>query len=175
MGLVMVDDKLVWEQAREDAEEALDILRDNDGNLEFPITFEKLLDAYDLKLVCKPLVDGASGYIHKRNASSTPEIVVNSQESELRQRFTIAHEIGHFIERRRVGDLAYTFIDKRGSRYDLREFYADEFAGALLMPEEQLMRRIREGDSTSKISRDFGVTVSAVVKRCTRILKTGKF
>jgi Zn-dependent peptidase ImmA (M78 family) len=68
-------------------------------------------------------------------------IGVNSDHSPVRQRFSVAHEIGHFLMHRNAQDL---FIDKgyfaafRDSRSstgeDRREREANAFAAALLMP-----------------------------------------
>ncbi|MHC9941634.1 ImmA/IrrE family metallo-endopeptidase [Corynebacterium diphtheriae] len=67
---------------------------------------------------------------------------MNSNEPEVRQRFTLAHEIGHLVEREHLGkDVEYSFIDYRNNgKCDLHEFYADEFAGSLLMPAREFSK-----------------------------------
>ena len=56
-------------------------------------------------------------------------------------------------------------------RYNLHEFYADEFAGALLMPERQFMRMLENGDSLIDIAARFGVSLDAARKRKERLEK----
>lgn len=75
-------------------------------------------------------------------------IGVNASHSEVRQRFTIAHEIGHL--RLHTGDL---FVDgaarplrrdQRASQaIDRREISANQFAAALLMPKKLLSTNLK--------------------------------
>nr|DAS72131.1 MAG TPA: IrrE protein [Caudoviricetes sp.] len=63
-------------------------------------------------------------------------IYVNKNDTPERQRFTIAHEIGHILLHH-VQKEEY-FVDYRNNvKYDDREFEADNFAAALLMPREK--------------------------------------
>ena len=76
------------------------------------------------------------------------------------------------IERASIADDDdYSFIDYRKSDdYNLHEFYADEFAGALLMPADELLRIVMDrGEYVA--AEHFGVSVPAVRKRCGRLEK----
>jgi Zn-dependent peptidase ImmA (M78 family) len=66
-------------------------------------------------------------------ADGSPRIYVNSHESRLRQRFTIAHELGHFALRHgsRFRDTAGSFASVQ---IDPVETQANRFAAELLMP-----------------------------------------
>ncbi|SRR6266513_130750 len=71
-------------------------------------------------------------------------IGVNSSEAPVRQRFTIAHELGHFI----LHPQKDAFVDFRKERHEgetkpPRERHADMFAAALLMPRKQLLKDFR--------------------------------
>ncbi len=70
-------------------------------------------------------------------------MAINSDESPVRQRFTIAHELGHFFLHETKG----TFIDYRDNKTnivrDKRERDANKFAAALLMPKKLLLKDIK--------------------------------
>lgn len=62
-------------------------------------------------------------------------IYINKDDYSRRKRFTIAHEIGHILLHHIDND--EYFVDYRNkSTYDAKEFEADNFAAALLMPRE---------------------------------------
>lgn len=71
-------------------------------------------------------------------------IVVNSQHSASRQRFSIAHECGHYVLHRDRDDLfvdgSFTFYrnGKSAEGSSLKEIQANAFAAEILMPEEEL-------------------------------------
>lgn len=118
------------------------------------------------------LSEQVSGVINKPDAASDPVITINADEPMARKRFTLAHEIGHLIERTQVADDPdYSFIDYRNAdHYDLHEFFADEFAGELLMPAEEF-ERIYARDGEYGASMHFGVSVPAVRARRRRLSK----
>jgi len=70
-------------------------------------------------------------------------MAINSDESPARQRFTIAHELGHFF----LHETKETFIDYRDNKKnvvrDKREIDANKFAAALLMPKKPLLKDIK--------------------------------
>lgn len=51
------------------------------------------------------------------------------------------------------------------------EFYADEFADALLMPEAEILRRQQEHWTVPRMAAHFNVTVGVVAKRLERLEK----
>ena len=63
-------------------------------------------------------------------------IVVNSKEPIVRQRFSIAHEIGHWVLHTRTRNGQIVFIST--IRQDRIEAEANAFAGAILMPKKLL-------------------------------------
>jgi Zn-dependent peptidase ImmA (M78 family) len=67
-------------------------------------------------------------------------------------------------------DNDFSFVEKREpGQYDLHEFYADEFAGALLMPEQPFMKMLDENVSLIEIAARFGVSLDAARKRRERL------
>lgn len=115
---------------------------------------------------------GISGLVTK-TPNQRPRIVLNSDETLARRRFTWGHELGHIVDRATIAnDPDYSFTDTRSAtHYDLHEFFADEFAGALLMPEEEILRMKREGKTVGDMAKAFEVNVSAVQKRLERLEK----
>ncbi|MEA1956254.1 MAG: ImmA/IrrE family metallo-endopeptidase [Campylobacterota bacterium] len=85
------------------------------------------------------LQNGESGVIEKNKDIIT--MYINPSESLERQRFTIAHELGHYA----CGHLDNsTTMFRDGSKeysrnnYDFQEYEANVFAAELLMPKEKI-------------------------------------
>lgn len=96
--------------------------------------------------------DQISGFL-KRNSDSVAEIVVNKNHTEQRRRFTIAHEIGHFVLHARellhvddnVSAQPAFFRDAESSKATkLKEIEANQFAAELLMPSEEIQDLVKE-------------------------------
>ena len=106
-------------------------------------------------------------------------IVVNSDEPPYRQRFTIAHELGHIFN----GDIDLGKIDNLNMvcRSDLELFYGDpekfkleqmanSFAAEILMPEDQVLSFMKSGVSVEEMAMFFGVSPQAMRIRIAGIL-----
>lgn len=143
---------------------------------EVPVPLELVAHRLGLAVEHVPLGEGISGVL----VVSGPEgsIGVNREHPEVRQRFTIAHEIGHFVLHRNQRDL---FIDKafvafRDTRAakggDRSEVQANQFAAALLMPAELVKRELRDQvidiaseDVIETLAKRFGVSNQAMIFR----------
>lgn len=105
--------------------------------------------------------DDISGKLQKEESGKWI-IYVNSLHHPKRQRFTLAHELGHYFLHR---DRAIEFVDKalyRSSQMSSMEYEANNFAGALLMPKNLILDFIRlRGASAELISEYFDVSVLA--------------
>lgn len=86
------------------------------------------------------LKDGESGMI-ERNSDGGTTIWVADEDSLERQRFTIAHELGHYVNGH-LDDNTKMLRDSTKSysqdNYDYKEYEANKYAAELLMPEEKL-------------------------------------
>lgn len=157
-----------WQDARHKAQETLDNYWDG--------TFPVRVSAISKKIGVTPyratLPLGVSGMIIKERGQEARSYA-DTTESEERRRFTFAHELGHYVERVTLAeDNDFAFKDRREpGRYDLHEFYADEFAGALLMPEKPFLEMLEDGRSLIEIAARFGVSLAAVRKRKERLAK----
>lgn len=165
---------MVYEKARSDAQGLLDATWD--GKLPVLLTqFTRALNADKLEA---NLGRKISGQVTKL-PSSRAQILINSRDTLQRRRFTWAHELGHIAERTTFDkDQAYSFTDegialdkKRGDSYDLHEFYADEFAGSLLMPEDEFIEKCNQGYSIGQLATIFDVSRAAVEQRIKRLKK----
>lgn len=149
---------------------AAELLRRNwDGHLPVRLTeVTECLAATKYESDLGPILSG----IVSKESHKPAVIVVHSGHSPERRRFTWAHELGHIVERASIAsDDDYSFSDGRGLKYDLHEFFADEFAGALLMPSEEIERIRRDGYTLGQMAVEFGVSVDALSKRLSRLAK----
>lgn len=158
---------LVIDQAKQDAE---DTAREFSRPGIFPVDVADIAAAMGLRVEYTFLRDGVSGMLRSR-PPEVPVIYVDATENAARQRFTIAHELGHYVERINQGQNDFAFIDERSTKYDLHEFYADEFAGNLLMPESEIRRLQSRGRSHIEMAAHFGVSPAALNTRLNRLAK----
>jgi predicted transcriptional regulator len=100
--------------------------------------------------------------------SGTVVISLNARDHEHRRRFTCAHEIGHYLRRRETGALVQRFVDYgdtlAGLGVDAEEIYANQFAGALLMP-GHLVQRWHGTHTVDMLARRFGTSAQAMEVR----------
>lgn len=155
---------LVRDKAREDAEAVLRAY----GDLRFPIDPERIAKRMGMYVDRRPLGKDISGML-RVEPDFAPQIYIDEADTSQRQRFTIAHEIGHYYERTLNGEGDFNFIDRRGGRYDVHEFYADEFAGNLLMPEAEVRRMDETSVSIAELAARFGVSLPAIRMRLKRL------
>lgn len=125
-----------------------------------PIRLEPLVELCGAQLSRQPLQGDISGMVFRDEGRKV--IGVNSSESANRQRFTIAHEIGHLLlhEGRPVIVEKLVRVNLRessGGASDREEREANHFAAELLMPEEMLRAAATElvGDRTLLSDRRF--------------------
>lgn len=126
-----------------------------------PFDLDGFINRIDIDLVKTVLDDDISGKLQKTNEGKWV-ITVNSIHHIKRQRFTLAHELGHyFLHRNR----AIEFVDEalyRSTHMDSMEYEANNFAGALLMPKAVISEFIaKHGASAELISEHFNVSVLA--------------
>lgn len=164
---------LVWLRAREVAKQ----VRESYG-LSSPVMLNELSQKLGINVWVGDL-KGPSGLIVKKEGED-PNIYLERSDSKLRQRFTLAHELGHYFERLDARDESYSFRDKatmseaRSSAYGLMEFYADEFAGEILMPEAEFMPIWDKGGEAAAAAY-FKVSPAAAKKRHQRIRQAHKY
>src|SRR6266480_2924717 len=121
--------------------------------LRVPIDVDTAAKMLGIRIVREDMEDDVSGLLVVRNGKAV--IAVNSRHHLNRQRFTVAHEIGHYLLHHRIGKKEdQLFLDKKYALYrnpDNAEVYArsdgfsgdyrqeqqaNQFAADLLMPED---------------------------------------
>jgi hypothetical protein len=95
-------------------------------------------------------------------------IVLRGASSERRRRFTIAHEIGHFVLH------PHRVAPQRGGRgnaaWQAQEREADQFAAELLMPEDLVREAVlRYGLDADRLADSFDVSRQAMQARLKRL------
>ncbi|MYA61485.1 MAG: ImmA/IrrE family metallo-endopeptidase [Dehalococcoidia bacterium] len=121
----------------------------------------EMMEDHGAKVFFCPLeegIDGLTAHVGRDNQPDARVIVVSQDVSRDRQRFTIAHEIGHMVLDVSPG------ID--------REEATHRFAGAFLMPEEVLWAKIGKHRSDIDwreflaLKLSFGMSIQAITHRC---------
>lgn len=124
------------------------ILRDHD-TISLPIDIYEIAKRRGIEVLAYPLGDDVSGLLSIENGKGT--IGYKDSETPVRQRFTIAHELGHYELHRDKADL---FVDKQfiyrsvnsGDTVEkkIMEQEANYFASAILIPTNMLRKEIEK-------------------------------
>jgi len=106
--------------------------------------------------------DDLSGYLEHRNGIWY--VGVNALHHRNRRRFTIAHEIAHYVlHRREASSFHDNTFARRANSHDRMEQEADRFAAELLMPEAAVRQSIAQGiTSVSALADAFGASALAM-------------
>lgn len=138
-----------------------------------PVPVESIVSSYGIHLKKGDLED-VSGLIVRDGSSIT--IGVNSEQSRTRQRFTIAHEFGHFLLHEGLSshvDHNYRVNFRSGASslaIDVEEIEANFFAASLLMPRtfldaEDAIEAVDSDASVGRLAKLFNVSRHAMSLR----------
>lgn len=104
---------------------------------DLPVGVEAIVRALGITIRMQPLEESVSGMLVVKDGRAI--IGVNESHHPNRQRFSIAHELGHYLLHRKVSNVfvdAVYFRDEESSEGNKRqEIEANAFAAELLMPE----------------------------------------
>jgi len=160
---------------------ALDLIRDY-GYTKPPIDVEQIAKNLNINIVYENYDGELSGVLIRNEDKGEYVIGVNDRHSDKRKRFTIAHEIGHFLLHEGNGNdtyidtsIKYNFRNADSSQgTNLEEMEANAFAACLLMPDDMLEDYIEnnygsidyyETDEVVEISNAFQVSTQALMIR----------
>ncbi len=149
-----------------------------DGLLRLPVDPFLIAQALGIKAYSARLSEGVSGMLIKRPGEDA-EIYVHAADSDNRQHFTCAHELGHYVKRVGEGDSEWEYVERRdllsSEGTDPDEIYANQFAAALLMPKEAVQERLARLGTAGRLAHasalavEFGVSAEAMQYRITNL------
>lgn len=119
----------------------------------------------DIKIEYVPMGPTQSGQLKYVNGVWT--ISINRDHNKKRQRFTLAHELAHYILHKEKNSEFKDAVFFRDEVLDSMEFKANEFASELLMP-ENLVRNTIDNQGIRNIGQladKFGVSAAAMKYR----------
>jgi Zn-dependent peptidase ImmA (M78 family) len=135
-----------------------------------PIDPERIARAMGIEVAEESLDSGVSGRIEKRDGRPA-RISLSKLVSKVRRRFTLAHELGHFV-RNPDCDLEYEDFrveDAHPAQRSEDERFADAFAAELLMPETVVRQLVGLGVGTKQMANEFKVSVAAMTNRLEKL------
>jgi Zn-dependent peptidase ImmA (M78 family) len=118
-----------------------------------PVDPVRIAAQLGVRVMQADLPEAVAGAVYKAKGQD-PVIIVARDDHPHRQRFTVAHELGHYVRRVEAGEETIDFIDYRDQVAapgdgDDDEVFANELAACLLMPEHavaQLARQWKQPD-----------------------------
>ena len=168
---------------REELEQrAEQILRETE-TYRVPVAIEVLAHRLKLRTEAAALGDNISGVLVVENEHGA--IGYNSTHAPVRQRFTVAHEIAHYVLHVKKNRRSQLFIDRyvafrrddhSSTGSDREEVEANRFGAALLMPENLVREEIRkhdldldDEDALIQLAKRFHVSTAAMTNRLTNL------
>jgi Zn-dependent peptidase ImmA (M78 family) len=164
---------------REHLEREAEQILHTSGTYRLPVAIDRIAAHLNLRTTASDLGEDMSGLLVVDNNRAA--IGYNSMHPSVRQRFTIAHEIGHYVLHAKRCTQACLFIDKyvlyRRDQQpslgnDQQEVEANAFAAALLMPAQLVREEIKrqdfdldDDDDLHELARRFKVSASAMSNR----------
>jgi Zn-dependent peptidase ImmA (M78 family) len=153
-------------------------LRDTD-TFRVPVAIDLVAQRLNLTMEGGALGEDVSGMLIIRGERGA--IGYNSGHARVRQRFTISHEIAHFLLHAKRGGKPQLFIDRyvafrrdssSSSGVDRDEVEANQLGAALLMPRKLVQQAIRNNelnlddeDAISFLAKRFQVSSAAMTNR----------
>lgn len=154
----------------EAANQVLEGFRDLFGGLPYPIDPVHIARDLGINTYSVKLDNSLSGLIAKSSKDEAPEIFLNSEHAPVRQRFTCAHELGHYFHNlTKSGPRMESYVHRRDARSACgthhEEIYANQFAASLLMPEELVKDLLAEYRSPVRVAKELQVSLDALNHR----------
>lgn len=131
----------------------------------FPVDPAWIASQLGIKVIETELPEEVSGAIIKKK-NQDPIVVISKADSKNRQRFSCAHELGHYVYRSSEGKEEYEWIDLRdktsGMGTKTEEVYANKFAASLLMPQDEVKLLHKGKTPPFLMAQYFGVSDDAM-------------
>ena len=148
-----------------------------------PVPLDKVAKHLGISVNYEPFDGELSGMIAKKGQHAV--IGVNSLQSNNRQRFTLAHEIGHYALHDFDVHVDKSFVvrnrdSKSSLAIDHEEIEANRFAAELLMPKDLLEADldkfeidIEDAETIQHMARRYGVSEQAMTLRIVNLVRLG--
>ncbi|MFF0909725.1 ImmA/IrrE family metallo-endopeptidase [Microbacterium enclense] len=137
-----------------------------DGKISFPVDPYLIAERLNISVLSERLDPDTAGFIIRESGGPT-SIYLNAFDAPVRQRFTLAHELGHYVQHQNDPDIG--FVDRRNevasSGTDASEIWANQFAAELLMPGAALSKWWAEGLTADAIRQRLQVSSAALTYR----------
>lgn len=146
-----------------------------------PVPVNDIIRDYGLALQESALEDSISGMMVTKE-NGTAVVVINQDHHENRKRFSMAHELGHYLLHRSSRSI---FVDASEQKFyrdaeastgtKLQEIEANAFAAELLMPQESIEERVSETLTMldepiiERLADEFHVSQSAMIFRLQKL------
>lgn len=143
----------------------------DDATITAPVDVAAAAEKLGVKIFAAKLAEKVSGVLLREpsyGSSSGFVIFVDQDEPAVRQRFTAAHELGHFVlHKEAVGHKNEdNYLLRSDGMSNRQEVEANQFAASLLMPFDLIESAMRNGVTTPKeLAKHFNVSEIAMCIR----------
>lgn len=115
-----------------------------------PVDLNKIAEKFNIDLYTAKMDNKISGLIRKFNGKY--EIIVNNSHPLTRQRFTIAHELAHFVlHEDKIGDGIIDDVLYRSGLPEKIEIEANQMAADILMPYVKILEKIKQNNNIQDV------------------------
>ncbi len=139
--------KTVWDLVKIVDDYSESVIKQALKHITLPIPIEDIIKHYGINIELVPMPEEQSGAIVINQ--DTAGMIINKNDAYCRQRFTMAHEFGHFVSCRYQNTtdkiteykdvLEYRRDENSKLGRDSEEIFANKFAAAILMPRSVLL------------------------------------
>lgn len=143
----------------------------HDNKITIPIDVYKIAELLNIEVQHLPLEEGTDGILVKDQAFGNFKAVIDSSASPHRARFTLAHEIGHYVKEyqdfpaEEIAGIVQKRDDMSSTGIDSNEIWANQFAAYLLMPSGIVKRLWADNVPVEEMARMFDVSIASLGHR----------
>lgn len=159
----------------ENVDQASELVLQTLNQKSIPIQIVSIVEAFGFRVYQNDMEDDISGFIAvdskwQNDFNTDKLIVVNSDHNYGHKRFTIAHELGHYLLDYTNPNKPYYDAYRQSKSYCNEEKRANQFAANLLMPRTDFIDAHNDIKNTGKnitslLSEKFGVSAKAIEMR----------
>jgi Zn-dependent peptidase ImmA (M78 family) len=152
----------------EEARKALRSFREADPTApDLPIDPVRIARTIGINVYSAKLSSTLSGLVTRLTPRGGTDMYLNSAEAPVRQRFTAAHELGHYFAVEASEDGAERVFVHRRDQFascgtDPEEVFANQFAAELITPEADVIRLHRSGLGPLELAQRFNVSLDSM-------------